>query len=930
MRPLLFRSGRSAFAVHHRQSRQLFHERLEDRSMMSLVSYWSANNTAVDSVSGNNGTLYNGAAYAAGQIGQAFSFDGVNDRINVADSPSFKLTQSLSIEGWIKVNAFPSGSPNDHGEILFRGDDRGGLDPYSLSVEPNGTLQFLITPANNQGVSASAPIPLGQFIHVAATLEDATGVMRLYENGVIVSQLTTTVRPFADLDPASNPGVGIGNHGGYPNTPHNFPFSGRIDELKLYNEALSPDQILTDFNAGKGSLQPTVTINDTTTIEGDQALKYLGNLSNPSTPNRMIYGPDGNLYVTTLSGSSVLRYDGTSGTPLPALGKSGAEFVSPGAGGLDVARELAFGPDGNLYVVGDNSDAVLRFDPVTGNPLGALIPAGSGGLDQPRGLLFNTDGYLYVTSVGVGTAAPGLDSILRYDALTGAPAGISGQPGDAVFIASGSGGLDNPSHIDFHNGEFYIASTSPSTSNSILKYSTDGSFVGAFVATGSGGLAGPSNFVFRDGFLYVTSWTNNKVLRYDGVTGAFVDELVSGNGLVTPLSIMFEPNGNFLVTSRDTNEIRRYGNSSDAAFTVSLSAPFPTSVSVNFTTANGTALAGSDYLATSGTLTFAPGQTTKTILVPTLDDAAFEGSETFTINLTAPSGVTIANSQGVATITDNDIPPTKFYVADDGSVNKTFEYSASGAAIENYAVNSGNSAPRGAASTATGDKVWIVDANKNVYVYNTSGGPLGSWAVGGFNNSAQLEGITVNGNDVWIVDAKSDKVYRYTGAANLLSGSATAASSFSLNSSNGDASDLVTDGTSIWVLNNTSSTDKVFKYTVSGTLQGSWTISGGGGSPTGITLDPSNATQDMWIVDSSAKKVYLFPGARTTTVTSVTATSPFFLAPTNTNPQGLADPPPAGGGLAVSTSSDLSYDAALLGIVSELESLLAPSGKKRA
>ncbi len=133
---------------------------------------------------------------------------------------------------------------------------------------------------------------------------------------------------------------------------------------------------------------------------------------------------------------------------------------------------------------------------------------------------------------------------------------------------------------------------------------------------------------------------------------------------------------------------------------------------------------------------------------------------------------------------DNDPPPTKFYVVDDATANRTFEYGASGSAVENYALNAGNTSPRGAASNVAGDKTWVVDANRNVYVYNPSGTLLGSWSVGGFNNSAQFEGIAISGTDVWIVDAKSDKVYRYTGAASRLSGSQNAASSFALNSGN--------------------------------------------------------------------------------------------------------------------------------------------------
>ena len=112
-----------------------------------------------------------------------------------------------------------------------------------------------------------------------------------------------------------------------------------------------------------------------------------------------------------------------------------------------------------------------------------------------------------------------------------------------------------------------------------------------------------------------------------------------------------------------------------------------------------------------------------------------------------------------------------------------------------------------------------------------------------------------NGTDVWIVDSKSDKVYKYAGAATRLSGSQTAVSSFKLNSSNTSPKDIVTDGTSLWVVND-SSTDKVFKYGVAGSFQGSWTISTSGvSSPTGITIDPANFS-NIWIVDNGSKLVY--------------------------------------------------------------------------
>ena len=91
-----------------------------------------------------------------------------------------------------------------------------------------------------------------------------------------------------------------------------------------------------------------------------------------------------------------------------------------------------------------------------------------------------------------------------------------------------------------------------------------------------------------------------------------------------------------------------------------------------------------------------------------------------------------------------------------------------------------------------------MDANKKVYVYDTGGTLAGSWTAGGLQSNASLQGIATDGTDIWLVDAQTDKVYRYTGAAALTSGSQNAASSFSLNSSNTSPKDIVTDGTSLW------------------------------------------------------------------------------------------------------------------------------------
>jgi len=91
-----------------------------------------------------------------------------------------------------------------------------------------------------------------------------------------------------------------------------------------------------------------------------------------------------------------------------------------------------------------------------------------------------------------------------------------------------------------------------------------------------------------------------------------------------------------------------------ATFTVALSAAAATPVTVQYATANGTATAGSDYLATSGTLVFPPNTTTKTVSVTVLDDTVYEGNETFFLNLSSPTGATIQDGQGTGTIVENE------------------------------------------------------------------------------------------------------------------------------------------------------------------------------------------------------------------------------------------------------------------------------------
>jgi hypothetical protein len=91
-----------------------------------------------------------------------------------------------------------------------------------------------------------------------------------------------------------------------------------------------------------------------------------------------------------------------------------------------------------------------------------------------------------------------------------------------------------------------------------------------------------------------------------------------------------------------------------AEFVVRLNAPSTNLVSVNFSTGNGTALNGSDFTADSGTLTFAAGETVKTVRVPIINDTTVESKEDFFFNLSSATNAVIGNDSALATIIDND------------------------------------------------------------------------------------------------------------------------------------------------------------------------------------------------------------------------------------------------------------------------------------
>ena len=214
------------------------------------VSWWRGEGNAQDSIDGNHGALVGGTSFAPGVLGQGFSFDGIDDGVNIPDASNLHITGSLTLEATINPSSYTGG---DGALIIFRGDDRAGFDPYYLRMQPDGRIQFWMDDGEGHAVQLQSDVvPLNTFSYVAGSLDAGRGVMELRINGAVVASTFTAVRPLANLSPTNNPGVSIGNHNRYPPFVHNMPFHGIIDQVRIHNSFLINMNHINKYVRGDG------------------------------------------------------------------------------------------------------------------------------------------------------------------------------------------------------------------------------------------------------------------------------------------------------------------------------------------------------------------------------------------------------------------------------------------------------------------------------------------------------------------------------------------------------------------------------------------------------------------------------------------------------------------------------------------------------
>lgn len=198
----------------------------------------------------------NGVSFDTGLVGQAFKFvSGPNPRVYIPDNPTLQLTNGITIEAWLK--------PNLGWSVLGRGDDVAGELAYFLGFDDVSSLRMNFVVKSSVNTTAylrtTNTLSTNIWVHVAGTLDDITGDMRIYINGQVVAETNTTIRATCPLTGA-NPSVCIGNTGGTAG----FPFDGLIDEVSLYSRGLSQAELQAIYAAGSagkcGSALPPLIV----------------------------------------------------------------------------------------------------------------------------------------------------------------------------------------------------------------------------------------------------------------------------------------------------------------------------------------------------------------------------------------------------------------------------------------------------------------------------------------------------------------------------------------------------------------------------------------------------------------------------------------------------------------------------------------------
>jgi hypothetical protein len=284
--------------------------------------------TAVDGSGRNHHGTISGAERVSGKIGGALRFDGINDWVTVADAAGLDLSSGMTLEAWVN----PAGITGWHTVMLKEGAGNMAYELYANNPDVARPAAYFTTSGGAiRGITGTAALQPNVWTHLATTYDGAN--MRLYVNGTLVR---TVARAGAILSTDGPLRIG-GNEvwGGEW-------FAGLIDEVRIYNRALSASDIQADMN---GSTLPEPPPNNAPVARNDSLTTVTGSPVSFTAATLLGNDSDANgdpinitsMAVASVKGGTVAVSGDQAWTYTPAAAYAGADsftyVIEDGRGG---------------------------------------------------------------------------------------------------------------------------------------------------------------------------------------------------------------------------------------------------------------------------------------------------------------------------------------------------------------------------------------------------------------------------------------------------------------------------------------------------------------------------------------------------------------------------------------------------------------------
>ena len=266
----------------------------------NMVSWWPGDGNSNDIQNGNDGTLQNGATFATGLVGQAFSLDGVDDVVSTANNPfsTAQIGSSGSLDAWVNFNSLP---PLNDGAFVADIEGWVGIIYGKGDVDNAEKLKCRLHDGTTKTVNTITP-QLNQWYHMAVTWDGST--MKCYLDGVLEGSIAAgaiapdnTNRPFS-----------IGGASAFLTGEFSQPLAldGLVDEVEVYDRVLSQQEIQSIYSAGSAGKCKN---NSSIIINEPQAINLTTNINNISCNG----ANNGSIDLTVANGTTPYSYSWSNG-----------------------------------------------------------------------------------------------------------------------------------------------------------------------------------------------------------------------------------------------------------------------------------------------------------------------------------------------------------------------------------------------------------------------------------------------------------------------------------------------------------------------------------------------------------------------------------------------------------------------------------------